>query len=265
MERSSTRFEIAPDHGVSELERLLEQLGPGQLPADSRCIYDGRNRLHRLAHGGVDLVIKHFRLRSGLKRWSYRFRSFKAERAFRNALRLGELGINTPQPVAFVNRVAGGSIVEAWFICHFEDAELNLRDVLNHRVPEGELDHLIDATARFVATLHERGIIHWDLTPGNILISRDDSAPDDWRFSLIDCNRMGFCRPNIRQRCFNLAQCAFHTAGLERFLAAYIDASGISPWWLRLNYRLVSLRYNGLRVLKNKTRRLRRGLQGRTD
>ena len=60
---------------------------------------------------------------------------------------------------------------------------------------------MLDAFARFTALLHEKGVCHEDFNQTNILW-RFDEATGEYRFQLIDINRMKFhARPLRPDEC----------------------------------------------------------------
>ena len=65
-------------------------------------IFSGRNRLRRVTVGGADVVVKRYKRFNAVRKVTRRFRPSKARRAYHNALRLIELGIKTPAPLAYV-------------------------------------------------------------------------------------------------------------------------------------------------------------------
>ena len=54
---------------------------------------------------------------------------------------------------------------------------------------EGTYEEAAEALGRFAASMHEKGILHKDFTPGNILWLKDNTG---YHFMLVDINRMSF-------------------------------------------------------------------------
>ena len=62
---------------------------------------------------------------------------------------------------------------------------------------------VVEAFARYTASLHEAGIFHRDYSPGNILF---DDVEGVYHFSLIDINRMNFGKVSLDKGCANFAR-----------------------------------------------------------
>jgi tRNA A-37 threonylcarbamoyl transferase component Bud32 len=86
---------------------------------------------------------------------------------------------------ARVDRLAGGCYRGAIVTRAVEQAE-TLAEVVVRRPPQRERDAVIDAVARAVATMHDRGVHHRDLNAANILVQRDG---DRVRVHVIDFDR----------------------------------------------------------------------------
>ena len=162
-----------------------------KLPADFDCrgqlLYHGRNDVRLMEAEGLKLVVKRFKRHDIVKRVVYTFfRKSKARRAFENGQQLRARGFQTPRPVAYMEERTAGTISQVYYVCEFTDAEA-IRPRLIEQEPFDEA--LATAYARFVATLHEAGVLHRDLNPTNVLYREQEG---DYRFELIDINRMRF-------------------------------------------------------------------------
>lgn len=167
------------------LRPVVEAIASGGVPADRRMVYDGpRNKVYALSRGGVELNIKAFHR----PRWPNsiiygKLRRSKAERSYRHALSLLELGIGTPEPVAYIETFEGMSMRETYYISLQVEAS-TVRDW--ERLPHA--DELVEALARDMARLHAAGVLHRDFSPGNVLYTR--SPRGEYRFYYVDLNRM---------------------------------------------------------------------------
>ena len=82
------------------LEKFMQNL-PLAFPALGECIYKARNELRQFSYEGQSYVVKGYKVPLFINRIAYTFfRPGKAERAYRYALRLRAMGIDTPAPVA---------------------------------------------------------------------------------------------------------------------------------------------------------------------
>lgn len=151
-------------------------------------LYKGRNEVRRFDAHGQSIVVKRFRHRPLLLRIVESiFRKSKARRAYENALHIEEHGFSTPHPLGYVENRRCAVVGTTYYICCHTDSE-----AIRHRLIEHEpFDRqLATAYARFVARLHQAGVLHRDLNPTNVLFKA--SADGNYSFELIDTNRMRF-------------------------------------------------------------------------
>ena len=156
--------------------------------ASGTVIYKGRNTLKAFNVGGCHFVVKKFKTLDFLKGVIYTFfRKTKARRSYENAQTLQSRGIDTPSPIAFIESRRCGLNSETFYICEHTDYR-EIAEELN--VSEDFNKSLAEAYGRFAATLHEKGILHYDLNSGNVLFKSESES--DYHFQLIDINRMKF-------------------------------------------------------------------------
>lgn len=167
---------------IRQLPKMMEE-GQGEL------VYDGRNRVVRFHHNGVSLMVKRFKRVNIIQQMVYTFfRKTKAERAYLYAQEFLRRGIDTPQPVAYMEAYRYGLFTTGYFVClESEGTETSrlLRDVEVYSVD------LVEAVARHVALMHSRGVLHGDLNLTNFLCTQDDEG---YHFTMIDINRSHFCK-----------------------------------------------------------------------
>jgi len=162
--------------------------------------------------GNQDLFVKIIRPRRGLKRLGRRIGGGAAEHVAAIAAALQRDGFRAPAPMLWGSELRGGREIimtaRAPGILMPRFLREAGRDLRRKRA-------LLHALGAEIARLHRRGYLHGDLTPFNILWSRDD--PD--RFILLDHERTRrtwlsrFARPRLR----NLVQLGhFSLPGLTR-------------------------------------------------
>ena len=180
------RTVIAPEYVkyedfIAKIPSLITQ-GQGEV------VYDGRNRVVRFHHNGVSLMAKRFKRVNIIQQIAYTFfRKTKAERAYLYAQEFLRRGIDTPQPVAYMETYRYGLFTTGYFVClesEGTETSLLLRDVKVYS------NDLVEAVARHVALMHNRGVLHGDLNLTNFLCTQDDEG---YHFTMIDINRSHFC------------------------------------------------------------------------
>jgi serine/threonine protein kinase len=150
-------------------------------------LYDGRNQIRCFEVQGVQLVVKRYKRHGLVKRLVYTFfRTNKAQRSYENAMLLRKRGFATPQEVAYLEEIVAGVIRQVYYVCLHTSAA-PIRPRLIEQDPFDE--PLATAYARFVACLHDAGVLHRDLNPTNVLYQEHDGRYD---FEMIDINRMRF-------------------------------------------------------------------------
>lgn len=222
-------------------------------------IHNGRNALYRVHFdlaGPHEVVIKQFPVRSSVRRMIYSVRSTKALRSYDVAVRLLELGVATPEPLAAVETWRG-LLHEAVYCCRYWPHWARAREVRHNQGRESE--HVSWALGVYVGRLHNLGVLHGDLSAGNILLGGDRTSPFGATFSLIDLNRVRFLAVGPRTGLANLSQLGrFHHA--SQVLDGYCQERGLSPTWAGPLYEQV-LRLSRLRIdLMNASRPARRAL-----
>lgn len=136
----------------------------------------------------TDIVIKMFKLSRVYDRFRFRIVSSKAERSLKIALALKKTGINTPEPIALIEkRGFTNKIVYSYFITEYIPHEYTLLDILKddkHPLRDN-VKGFIPYIAKDIRKMHDAGIIHNDLHAGNILINNLEKPS----FYYIDLNR----------------------------------------------------------------------------
>ena len=153
---------------------------------EGTTIYRSRNQIKKVR----DLNVKRYGLPNIVNRYLYdRLRLSKAERAYRNALRLTELGVPTALPFGYVLHKKRGALLESYLVT----AHLPLTRTMyefGHVTRKEDASEVLRAFALFTATLHEKGVLHLDYSPGNILFDRKEDG--SYAFAIVDVNRLLF-------------------------------------------------------------------------
>ena len=189
---------------------------------ESAVIYRARNTLVRVpGPDGAEVVVKAF---GRGKWWRPGSGPIKARKSFAAALRLVQAGVGTPAPVAAVAAEGRG-----YYACAWIPGCASVWDLHDGKHPAERTADL----ARFVAAMHEAGVLHRDNTPGNILLHpRADGAFDHL---VVDCNRVAFGPVGLITGLKNLVMLECH----GQLLAPYLEARrALTPanrrwytWW----------------------------------
>jgi tRNA A-37 threonylcarbamoyl transferase component Bud32 len=149
--------------------------------------YSARNQLKTYQVEGYDVIVKSFKKPHFFNRIVYTFfRRSKAKRSYEYALRLLEMGIPTPAPIACIEEKGCGLISRSYYISIYEK---NWEHIRAYMLGEKKEEALIQQLAEFISDVHNKGVHFLDMTPGNILHKKEDGK---FRFALIDINRMKF-------------------------------------------------------------------------
>jgi hypothetical protein len=217
-------------------------------------IYRGRNLIFRTTVEGQEVAVKRFPVTTAGKRLIYRFRATKAVRAFDHAVHLGRLGVGTPRPLAAVEIRRRGWPAASYFCSAFVPRFQEARVLRFPDTPER--GRLLEELGGFVGRLHELGVLHQDLTAGNVLLVPQPGPAGPYCFELVDINRMRFGRVGTRAGIANLVQLRLNDDG--ELFTGYCAARNLDPTRLRARYgarlALRSFRQN----VKERTRPWRR-------
>jgi len=155
---------------------------------NDNSIHQARNVLKVIPINGIDVVVKAFRIPNAINQFAYAYiRKSKAYKSFFNAVRLKELGVNTPEPIGFIEFYRNGFFKESYFLSKKFEYELTMAEIRD--TPPEDKDNILKAFTAFSYEIHKKGVWHVDYSGGNILINR---RADGYDFSLVDINRMEF-------------------------------------------------------------------------
>lgn len=199
-----------------DIAELAEEIARDGVPHQAETIYDGRNRLYRLAFEGREVCIKAFHRPAGVNAWVYgNLRHGKARRSYENAMELRRLGFHSPTPLAYVEIRYGRRFDLSYYIYEYISDAVYLRGWEKRPVAKP----LADALAAEMARMHAAGIFHKDFTPGNIFFKRDSAGK--YEFSLIDINRMDFGVTDRRRMLHNFRGLTFDRDMLRYLARSY--------------------------------------------
>ncbi len=167
--------------------------------------------------------IKSFRVPNLFNQIIYKFfRKSKAQRSFEYANKLSEIGIGTPQPIAYYEFPSAFFYKKSYYISAHLRSDLTYRE-LSHDLNYSDHENILRAFTRFTFLLHQNNINFLDHSPGNTLIIKTDSGYD---FYLVDLNRMEFKPMNFKTRIKNFERLTIHKSMIEIMSDEYSICSG---------------------------------------
>ncbi|MEP5568355.1 MAG: lipopolysaccharide kinase InaA family protein [Halioglobus sp.] len=163
---------------------LAQTLHPSQLLQleETQVLRDTRNRLWNVAdpRGLCEQVTVKLNRAKGIKRFTYRFYPSKGRRHWNNACDMLRKNVATPLPIAFFESHEKPGINDSWYLCQFVPDAFSARDVYAS-INRGEShfkglnkNQWFEVISGFVCHMHDKQIIHRDLSSGNLLLSQDE-------------------------------------------------------------------------------------------
>ena len=187
---------------IAELPRTMDSRGV--------TLHSGRNLVKRVivtsSEGeSIEVVVKAFAVPARPRGFVYaHLRRSKARRCLNNATRLLEKGIGTPDPIACIEFHEFGCLRSSHYVSRYWDHDHDLTALLYRGISHGPETHgLLEQLAGFTAAQHDRGVMHQDYNPGNILVRARGGS---FEFSLVDLNRLRFQRLGVNDRISGLVR-----------------------------------------------------------
>ena len=209
-----TRMRVCDEHdeALRDFVRSLPMLfrtGQGQL------LYKKRNELRSFVCQNREVVVKAFAKPNLLNRLIYGFlRKSKAQRSYEYALRLKRVGIDSPQPVAWLTERNGLLFTRSYYVSLKSTCPYTYDDIQLGKIqPQSEEERYLRLVARMAARLHGAGMLHRDFSQGNILFGDGD------RVELIDLNRIRFLSVDMELGCQNISERLLANRRQRRILA----------------------------------------------
>jgi len=154
----------------------------------NETIHKARNELKIIELNGIKFVVKSFKIPHFANRIAYTyFREGKARKSYKNAVKLIEKEIETPEPIGIIEFFTLGLLSKSYFISLYEPYTFTIREVFHHKVED--VNEILKEFAKFTYNLHKKGVWHVDYSLGNILVTKKHNS---YQFSLVDINRMEF-------------------------------------------------------------------------
>lgn len=175
----------------------MEEL-EGAFDGGGEIIYKARNTIKVLPWREGTVNVKKFAAPNLINRYVYRWlREPKCVRAYEYADRLMSLGVDTPQPIGYILHTSGMHIGESYLVTFQSYLRRNFYEFDKGGVAGRE--DIIRGLARFAADMHDKGVLHKDFSPGNILF--DENPSGGYSYSIVDINRMKFGKVSVEEGC----------------------------------------------------------------
>ena len=210
---------------------------------EESVIHSGRNTLYEQD----GLVIKVFAKPGFVKALLYGwFIKSKARRSYEYAERLLSLGIATPQPVAYHEVRVCGLLCEAEYVCRKSVCDHTFNHLIANPAFPGR-ETILRSIGAFVARMHEAGVLHRDLSGGNILF--DEAG----HVEIVDLNRIRWCRHiPMQMGCCNFERLNIDREALTVMAKAYAEARGFDSqacvdyiishrWWKHVKQGITNM------------------------
>ena len=184
-----------------------------------------RNTLKLFSMDNYTINIKSFKVPNIINQIAYKFfRKSKAQRSFIYANRLIDIGIGTPQPIAFYEFTNFFLFKKSFYVSEQLECDYTYRD-LTKDFKILDYENILRAFTRFTYELHEKDVLFLDHSPGNTLIKR---IGNDYKFYLVDLNRMKFKKLSFEERIKNFNRLTTHKFMVEIMSDEYAKCSGFN-------------------------------------
>ena len=167
---------------------------------NNNSIHKARNELKVITQQDEVFVVKSFQILNLPRRLFYTlFRDSKAKKSYDYSLKIGAF---TPEPIAYIEFYKQGMLLDSYFIAKKFDYDFTIREPLLE-VNFRDKKVIFESFAKFTYQLHNKGILHKDYSPGNILIRKDK---DGYLFKIVDINRMELKKLSLNERLKNFSK-----------------------------------------------------------
>ncbi|MDQ1244629.1 MAG: hypothetical protein QG565_969 [Campylobacterota bacterium] len=180
-------------------------------------IHKARNEIKIIDYKDKSLVVKAFKVPNLFNKIVYTFfRDTKAKKSYYNSLKIADF---VPRAVGYIEFKKFGLLNDSYFVSEKFDYDFSIREVLLDEKFDNR-EAIFAEFSEFTFGLHEKGILHKDYSPGNILIKKEDNS---YIFKIVDINRMEFKELDIDERLKNFSQLWANDNDLKIIIDAYLE------------------------------------------
>jgi serine/threonine protein kinase len=196
---------------ANEIERYFAQ--------SNTLLQDDRNTIKEVVFNNEILVVKSYKQPNWLRGFIYTyFKKTKAWRAYQYGLKIAKF---TPSVIARIENFQP-LLRKSYLICQKFEADFDIRSPLLDK-SFNDRKQIFKQFSGFVYQLHQNNILHNDLSPGNILIKKNQQ---NYEFKIIDINRMHFKALSIKDKAKNFNKLWADDDDLALILQTYAKLSG---------------------------------------
>lgn len=248
-DNSTLHFEITDAYAPHKAE-ILSLVS--KFSESGTVLQQGRNTIKKIYLGDLPVVVKSFRNPGSLRGWIYAnlVRS-KAKKSFQHAQQLLANGIDTPEPIAWIEQVRNGRIESSFYLSLYAPHDMTMRDIFARN--DQQATEIIQLFTRFTYAMHNAGILHLDHSANNTLITL---TAEGYRFTVIDINRMKFGKVSIRAGLKNFVRLTDNVAAMETIARIYADCTSTDPDWCRSTLLALKKRHVNKLALKRTLKNL---------
>lgn len=227
--KKNKNYEINKNYDKNVLIEMLKNFDK----LGSYVVEPGRNEIKRIKikNNGEEkeVNVKKFKKKGFFSQLIYKYgKGSKARRSYEYGNKLLELGIQTPEPIAYFDDF--GEDKRSFYLSEELKYDFTCREVLwnDFGLSDDEMekqmpyrDEVIRQFAKFTVKLHESGVKFDDYSPGNVLIKKDG---DKYEFYLVDLNRMSFnTKLSLTTRMENVSKMMEEEVFARKFSKAYSE------------------------------------------
>lgn len=162
-----------------------------------------RNIIKLFDLDGITVNVKSFKKPGLLNKIVYKyFRKSKARRSYEYANILMDKNIGTPRPIGYFERSSPLGLKDSYYMSEHLASDLTYRELVTYPDYENH-EEILRQFTKFTWQMHENGIYFKDHSPGNTLIVKNGK---DYRFYLVDLNRMSFFEADFEARMKNFSR-----------------------------------------------------------
>jgi len=145
---------------------------------------------------GSDIVIKRYNHKGLWHSIRQSLRTSRAKRSWLHGHRLAMLGVNTPKPLAYIEKHIGPVLWKSYVLTVHVRGH-NLADELgDSNISEQKKQDLHRQIRELMTTLHNNRITHGDFKPTNFVIAQNNVYVTD-----LDAMKVHYCGLLLRKRC----------------------------------------------------------------